>query len=334
MKKLQIIAIILCTLSFISFESRDTNPAIDFLNSLTQEQLEKTQLSFDDINRNSWHFLPGAMWPRVGVQLSELTQTQRALLFGLLKANLSETGYDKTLKIIDLENVLAEISGDTIFRDAQKYNIAIYGNPEKDTAWAWSFEGHHVSLNFTIVNNKISIAPRFMGASPAIIMEGSRKGERTLANEEDYGILLINMLSDEQRKKAIFQKASFSEIVTANATEVAPLNDVGIKMIDLNKKQQTLLLDLINEYLSTMPKELAEKRMNNLKSEELNVIRFGWAGSTNLGKAHYYRVQGKTFLIEFDNTQNDANHIHLIWRDFNGDFGRDLIKEHYKNSEH
>jgi len=334
MKKLQIIAIILCTLSFISFESRDTNPAIDFLNSLTQEQLEKTQLSFDDINRNSWHFLPGAMWPRVGVQLSELTQTQRALLFGLLKANLSETGYDKTLKIIDLENVLAEISGDTIFRDAQKYNIAFYGNPEKDAAWAWSFEGHHVSLNFTIVNNKISIAPRFMGASPAIIMEGSRKDERTLANEEDYGILLINMLSDEQRKKAIFQKASFSEIVTANATEVAPLNDVGIKMIDLNKKQQTLLLDLINEYLSTMPKELSEKRMNNLKSEELNAIRFGWAGSTNLGKAHYYRVQGKSFLIEFDNTQNDANHIHLIWRDFNGDFGRDLIKEHYKNSEH
>ena len=105
-------------------------------------------------------------------------------------------------------------------------------------------------------------------------------------------------------------------------------------MIDLNKKQQTLLLDLINEYLSTMPKELAKKRMNNLKSEELNAIRFGWAGSTNLGKAHYYRVQGKSFLIEFDNTQNDANHIHLVWRDFNGDFGRDLIKKHYKNSEH
>jgi hypothetical protein len=74
--------------------------------------------------------------------------------------------------------------------------------------------------------------------------------------------------------------------------------------------------------------------MNNIRAEEFNAIRFGWAGSTKAGKPHYYRIQGKSFLVEFDNVQNGANHIHTVWRDFNGDFGRDLIKEHYEHSHH
>jgi len=325
---------LLFAINLFGFQTSKTNPALDFLNSLSQEQKEKTQLPFGHITRQEWHFLPGAMWPRAGIQLFELNEDQKQLLFELLKQNLSETGYDKTLKIIDLENVLAEISGDSDFRDSEKYSIAFYGDPEKDNTWAWSFEGHHVSLNFTIVDNNISIAPRFMGASPAVIMEGERKGESTLDKEEGLGLILVNSLSDVQTQKAIFQKESFFDIVTSNAIEVSPLDKVGIKLSDLNTKQQNILWDLLNEYLSTMPTELAKKRMNNLKAEELNDITFGWAGSTQLGKPHYYRIQGKTFLVEFDNTQNNANHIHLVWRDFNGDFGRDLISEHYKNSHH
>ncbi|MEJ2112551.1 MAG: DUF3500 domain-containing protein [Flavobacteriaceae bacterium] len=325
---------LLFAINLFGFQTSKTNPALDFLNSLSQEQKEKTQLPFGHITRQEWHFLPGAMWPRAGIQLFELNEDQKQLLFELLKQNLSETGYDKTLKIIDLENVLAEISGDSDFRDSEKYSIAFYGDPEKDNTWAWSFEGHHISLNFTIVDNNISIAPRFMGASPAVIMEGERKGESTLDKEEGLGLILVNSLSDVQTQKAIFQKESFFDIVTSNAIEVSPLDKVGIKLSDLNTKQQNILWDLLNEYLSTMPTELAKKRMNNLKAEELNDITFGWAGSTQLGKPHYYRIQGKTFLVEFDNTQNNANHIHLVWRDFNGDFGRDLILEHYKNSHH
>jgi len=333
-KKLMTIAIILCTFNLFAIKILEASPAMDFLNSLTEEQRSKTQLPFDDLSRNEWHFLPGAMWPRAGIQLYELNENQKILIFKLLKANLSKTGYDKTLKIMDLENVLAEISGDTIFRDSEKYSIAFYGNPEKDAIWAWTFEGHHVSFNFTVVDGKVSIAPRFMGASPAFIKEGPRKGERVLAHEEDYGILLINMLSPEQQEKAIFQNVAFFDLVTSNAAEVSPLNQVGIKVGELNKKQQSVLIGLLNEYLSTMPTQLAEKRLKSLESEELGDIHFGWAGSTQLGKPHYYRVQGKTFLIEFDNSQNDANHVHLVWRDFNGDFGRDLIMEHYKNSKH
>lgn len=334
MKKITLAIFILFIVNTFGLNTKSSNPALDFINSLSLEQKEKAQLPFGHITRQEWHFLPGAMWPRAGIQLFELNENQKQLLFKLLKQNLSETGYDKTLKIIDLENVLAEISGDTNFRDSEKYSIAFYGDPEKDKTWAWSFEGHHVSLNFTIVDNKVSIAPRFMGASPAVIKEGERKGESTLGKEEGLGLILVNSLSDEQVQNAIFQKESFFDIVTSNAIEVSPLDEVGIKMSDLNNKQQNILWDLLNEYLSTMPTDLAKKRLTNLKAEELDNITFGWAGSTQLGKPHYYRIQGKTFLVEFDNTQNNANHIHLVWRDFSGDFGRDLIAEHYKNSKH
>lgn len=335
MKKISFLLILLCSISFFAFQFFQTNPANSFLNSLTQEQRKKTQFSFEDQSRTSWHFLPGAMWPRSGIQLSELNETQKELLFKLLKVSLSETGYNKAVRIIDLENVLRELGqGDANFRDPEKYIVAFYGDPEKDKLWAWSFEGHHLSLNFSIVNGKVSIAPRFMGASPATIKEGKRKGERTLANEEDYGLQMINTLTKDQQKQAIFQKNAYPDIVTSNASEVGPLSPVGIRVGDMSDEQKTILSTLIHEYLSTMPTALAEKRMENLRSESFDDIRFGWAGATTSGQPHYYRIQGKSFLVEFDNTQNNANHIHLVWRDFDGDFGRDLIREHYQHSHH
>lgn len=335
MKKTALFIVILSSISFLAFNLLNNNPTISFLNSLTKEQREKAQLPFDDLSRTSWHFLPGAMWPRAGVQLGELNEDQNELFLKLLRTSLSETGYGKVTKIMDLENVLLELGqGDADFRDSNKYFVTFYGNPEKDSLWAWSFEGHHLSLNFTIINGKISMTPRFMGASPATINEGKRKGQRTLANEDDLGLQLINLLSEDQKQQAIFQKTSFADIITSNASEVGPLNPVGIKMKDLNNDQQLVLVNLLKEYLASIPKALAEQRMENLKMEDFDAIRFGWAGATVSGQPHYYRIQGKTFLVEFDNTQNNANHIHLVWRDFEGDFGRDLIKEHYQHSHH
>jgi len=226
------------------------------------------------------------------------------------------------------------MGGNPVVRDPEKYFTAFYGNPERDSLWAWSFEGHHISLNFTVLNDQISMAPRFFGANPAIIPAGKRKGERTLDKEEDYGLELINSMSDSQKQKALFRENAFFDITTTNAPEVDPPEPVGIEMKDLNPAQQNILVNLINEYLSAMPTDLAAKRMENLEKEEFGKIRFGWAGATNLGEPHYYRIQGKTFLVEFDNTQNNANHIHTVWRDFDGDFGRDLIREHYRTSEH
>jgi hypothetical protein len=308
--------------------------AIAFVNSLSDAQQKIAVFPFDEMNRYDWHYLPATMYPRAGVALNQLNGEQKKLLFELLQSSLSEIGYAKAQQIISLENVLAEIEGDKVSRDPEKYHAAFYGNPAKDGLWSWSFQGHHISLNFTIINGKTSIAPRFFGANPATVKEGSRKGERTLAAEEDLGLELINSCSAEQRQKAIFQQKAFTDIVTTNSADVGPLQPVGIKMKELNDSQQTILLHLIDEYLATMPDDLAAKRMENLKKEETAEIRFGWAGATQLGEGHYYRIQGKSFLIEFDNTQNNANHIHSVWRDFNGDFGEDLLKEHYQHSGH
>ncbi|MBK6284367.1 MAG: DUF3500 domain-containing protein [Draconibacterium sp.] len=163
--------------------------------------------------------------------------------------------------------------------------------------------------------------------------EGSRKGERTLAAEEDLGFELINSFSESQKKKAIFQHKSYYDIVTTNSSEVSPLQPVGIKMKALNDSQQKNLFQLIDEYLAALPVELAKCKNEKLKSEEMNEISFGWAGGTKPGVGHYYRIQ-ENILIELDNSQNNANHIHSVWRDFDGDFGRDLIREHYQSSDH
>lgn len=313
----------------------ESETAVAFLNSLDEDQRKIAQLEFDDINRHTWHFLPAAMWPRTGVSLKELNPDQKEKLLLMLRDYLSESGYEKTLGIIELENVLAMMENNPDFRDSELYYTTFYGNPEKDNNWAWSFEGHHISLNFTVVNGQVSMVPRFLGASPAVFREGPREGEQTaLGAEQNIGFKLLASLSDEQLEKAIFKKTSFGEIVTSTSSEVGRLQPVGIKMDELDSEQKSILLDLINVYLSVMPQEIAEERFQKLREEDTDEIRFGWAGEKDRNKPHYYRVQGKTFLIEFDNTHNDANHIHTVWRDFNGDFGRDLLLEHYQHSDH
>lgn len=334
MKKIIIFSLAAIILFLLAFRPFGETPAVKFLNALNKEQRAKAQFSFDDASKTFWHYFPASMTPRAGIQLIELNTTQKQLFTVLLQSFLSETGYIKTQKIIDLENVLLEATGDSIMRHPEKYAIAFYGNPETDSLWAWSFEGHHVSLNFTVLNGTISAAPRFFGANPATILTGKRQGERTLDREEDLGLELIHSLTDDEKKLAIFQERSPYDIASGNSPEVKPLSPVGISFGDLNDDQQMIFLKLINEYLSSLPSEQAHNRLSQIQEEDLNAIRFGWAGATELGKGHYYRIQGESFLIEFDNTQDNANHIHSVWRDFDGDFGKDLISEHYKNAAH
>lgn len=333
MKKIILFALtIALSMGFIGLNKID--PTISFLESLNDEQLSKLIMPFDDMSRNTWHYLPGKMWPRTGLKMDELKDNQKVEFSQMLQSFLSKSGYEKSQEIIALENVLVELGGDPDFRDAGAYFIAFYGNPKTDSLWAWSFEGHHLSLNFTVSNGKLSTAPRFFGANPATIPEGSRKGERTLHIEEDLALDLINAFSEQQKEEAIFQSVPLSDIVTTNATEVGPLRPVGIEANKLNAEQKYLLRQLIKEYLSSIPKNLAMERESKINEDEFDAIRFGWAGALTKGQGRYYRIQGKSFLIEFDNTQNNANHIHTVWRDFDGDFGRDLIREHYLNSKH
>ena len=252
----------------------------------------------------------------------------------MLESGLSAAGNDKILNIIDLERVLLELEGRDI-RIPELYHIMVYGEPSIESNWAWRFEGHHISLNFTIVDGVMTAtAPRFLGANPAHVREGDRKGLRTLGEEEDIARELFNSFNAKQRKTAHFQSVAYSEIVTNRASEVGPLADVGLRADKMNGKQKTLLESLIETYAATMPKELSEKRMAAIRESGIEKIRFGWAGGTEIGEPHYYRVQGPTFLIEYDNVQNGANHAHTVWRDFTGDFGRDLLREHYLNHSH
>jgi len=308
--------------------------ATKFINSLDSSQKVKSIFEFEEMSRYEWHFLPGSMTTRQGISIKDIDTIQKENFYILLKYFLSERGYDRTKEIMTYEYLLQELEPNNRHRIPENYFVAIYGHPNQDSIWGWKFSGHHLALNFTIVNNKIAFAPFFFGISPAIVKGSNIKEKRIIKDEEDLAFKLINSLSKLQKQKTIFQLKAFTEIVTTNAQQVAPLTSVGLTAREMTYEQKSILNQLLVAYLSSMPKQIASARMKRIATEDMEVIRFGWAGGLIPGEPHYYRIQGKTFLIEFDNTQDNANHIHSVWRDFNGDFGSDLLKEHYQNSKH
>jgi hypothetical protein len=182
-----------------------------------------------------------------------------------------------------------------------------------------------------VVDGELAFTPFFFGSNPGEIKEGAKKGMRIIIDEEDLAFKLVNSLNEAQKKTALFRPEAFPDIVSSNAAHVSPMEPVGILLGDMNNDQKNLVNKIMVAYLSSMPQRLANMRMKMVATEDKNEIRFGWAGGLVKGEPHYYRIQGKTFLIEFDNTQNNANHIHMVWRDFDGDYGEDLLKEHYKH---
>ncbi|MBO0723831.1 MAG: DUF3500 domain-containing protein [Blastocatellia bacterium] len=304
-----------------------------FLAALTAEQKAKAVFSFDDQQRFDWHFIPRA---RRGLPLKELNEEQRKIATEFMKTGLSSMGYQKATTIMSLEPVLKELEkGSGPQRDPELYYFSVFGEPTSKTVWGWRLEGHHISLNFTVVKGElIANTPSFFGANPAEVREGPRKGLRVLAAEEDKGRALVQALNDEQRTVAIFDKTAPREIITGNSKKVDPLKPEGLAASRMTKQEKDLLNKLIEEYFSRMPQDIADERRKKMQEAGLDKVYFAWAGGVNRGEPHYYRVQGPTFLIEYDDTQNDANHIHTVWRDFNGDFGEDLLREHYQNTSH
>lgn len=305
-----------------------------FINSLDSAQKLKSVFPFSEMSRYDWHYLPATMVARQGIAIRELNSGQKQNLYALLDNYLSKKGYARTQDIMKNEYLLKELEPDNENRIPENYFVAFYGNPGRDSTWGWKFSGHHVALNFTMVNNQLAFAPFFFGIYPAEIKAGANKGRRIIKDEEDIGFELINLLTNEQRSKAIFQLKAFTDIVTTNSAQVRPLRHAGILSGELTHQQKVILNKLVVAYLSSMPNEIAQVRMKRIVSEDFNELRFGWAGGLRSGEPHYYRIQGKSFLIEFDNSQHNANHIHSVWRDFNGDFGIDLLKEHYQNNTH
>ncbi len=303
-----------------------------FLASLTPEQREKAVIPLENSERMNWFYTPV---PRKGLPLREMTAYQKHLAQALLAAGLSQRGYIKAVTIMSLEDVLRVMEHDSgERRDPEKYYFTIFGTPASKGVWGYRVEGHHVSQNFTIVDGKVAGAPSFFGSNPAEVREGPRKGLRVLAHEEDRGRDLLESLTPEQKTVAIVDKKAYADILTTNSRKAA-LNGQpsGLPASKMNAHQRELLSSLLDEYVHNMPDEIAQKRLKQIQDAGVNIF-FAWAGVEERGGPHYYRVQGPAFLIEYDNTQNDANHIHSVWRDFDGDFGLDLLKQHYETSPH
>jgi Protein of unknown function (DUF3500) len=303
-----------------------------FLGELDGDTRAKAQFPFDAEERFNWHFVPR---PRAGISLKQMSDTQRLAAMALLKAGLSEKGYTKAEAVRALEPILAEIENNPVRRDPELYYFTVFGEPAPTGTWGWRFEGHHISLNWTLVRgDSIASTPQFFGSNPAEVRSGPKRGTRALAAEEDLARALLGSLSEPQKVQAVISTSAPDDIFTGNSRQAAAQEDKGIVYADLSQEQRGLLLAVIEEYVGAQPKVLAQQRIERLRAAGLDRVRFAWMGGLHRGERHYYRLQGPTFLIEYDNTQNDANHIHAVWRDFEGDFGVDLLGEHYKNSAH
>ena len=299
--------------------------AKDFLATLTEEQAAEARFKLDDEERINWHFIPRE---RKGLTMKKMRPDQLQMAFLLVKSPLSDKGFRKTLTVMSLEQVLFEIEG-AAHRDAGNYFISIFGEPGAKV-WGWRFEGHHLSMNYTIADGKVSGTPTFFGANPGKVKDGPRKGLRALGREEDLGRALAKSLTDEQRKVAIvLDNKAPRDILTSAEKKVDPLKPDGLAQSAMTDAQKKILAQLIEEYVGTHRPSLAKSDMAKIAEAGMEKVTFAWAGSTDVGKPHYYRVQGPTFLLEYDNIQNGANHPHAVWRDFDGDFGRDLLREHH-----
>ena len=306
--------------------------ADQWLASLDAPQRAAAVFPWREGERANWDYVPR---PRKGLTLKAMTAAQRGLARALLASGLSRHGWEKATNIMTLELILRDLEGGNPGRDQELYYFSIFGRPDPGGTWGWRVEGHHLSVNVTMINGKLfSVTPSFFGSNPAEVKTGPRQGLRILAEEEDLGRQLVASLNDEQKRAAVIAATAPREIITGAQRKVSPLKTAGIAAAQLTSPQRDQLTALIKAYVSRCRTELAEEDWRKIQAAGLDRVYFAWAGGLQRGEGHYYRVQGPTFLLEYDNTQNDANHVHSVWRDFENDFGEDLLRRHYQETPH
>lgn len=305
--------------------------AQEFMGSLKPEQKAKAEFAFADQERENWKFTPQA---RKGISLEILDESQEVLAKKLLATVLSEQGLLKANNIEQLEKLLGEMENNPARRNHRAYFTSIFGTPGDKSTWGYRYEGHHLAVNVTIIDGaRIIASPTFMGASPAKVPDGRLKGTQVLAKEEDLARALAVSLK-ANGKEIVYTDKAPSEILTGEKRVAEQLTPVGVTADQFSAEQQKLLMDLIAEYAQRHRAAIADQEMKEIKAVEMKEIRFGWAGSLDVAKAYYYRIQTPEVLIEAANSQNNANHIHTVWRDHKDDFGRDSLGEHYKSDSH
>jgi len=308
-----------------------------FLQSLSVAQKAKAQFRFDHEERYNWHFTAKS---RKGIPLEELNIGQHKAAMDLLHTALSDTGFEKTNSIIELEGILRSVENrpeNDSYRDPGKYYFSFFGNPLSDSVWGWRLEGHHISFNFSSRNNHlVSGTPGFLGANPALVLSGPDEGKQVLKDETELGFALMNAFNPKQIEKAVIDPKAPADIITGASRKAMINQPEGILYSDLNSSQQKIFLQLLSLYIHRYTRLFAVSMMQEIETAGLNNLRFAWAGSQQpgLGNPHYYRIHGPTIIIEYDNTQNNANHVHTVLRDLKNDFGGDELLEHYKRSSH
>ena len=333
MKRVLVLLSVFLFINSSVFGQESVSAAVRFISLLTESQKAETQFPFDVDERYNFHFVP---MKRKGITFNEMNAEQHKAALDLLRSCLSEETFHKTNEIIQLEIVLKELEKrkeDDHYRDPGNYHFTVFGNPSLKSIWGWRFEGHHISFNFSFDKKSlISGTPGFMGSNPAIVLTGPHKGKQVLKQESDKGFALLNSLTKAQLDLAIIDTVAFADILSFDKRNAMMGEPAGIRYSQLSKTQQALLMELIRVYVHRYKHDFADKMMKEIYNEGLEKIWFAWAGHTRpvIGKGSYYRVHGPSILIEYDNTQNNANHVHSVVRDLKRDFGGDLLLEHYK----
>lgn len=310
-----------------------TDAAQRFLDSLSDEQRGRASFPFEGDERYQWHYTPV---DRNGLPLKEMNGVQRQHAMALMASGLSVRGNETARQIIALEPILREaerLEGrtNTPIRDSERYWFTVFGTPGSREPWAWRVGGHHIGISFTVVDRDfVAPTPLFFGANPAEVQHGPHRGLRTLADEEDLARRFLGSLDDEQKAVAIVESTAPDDILTENFRRADPaLPPDGIRYADLTGEQRGHLVALIRHYITRAGDEVSDGAWKRLERSGLDGLGFAWAGPEARGHGHYYAVKNSHFLIEYDNTQNDANHIHAVWRDVENDWGQDLLAAHY-----
>ncbi len=310
--------------------------ASGWLASLTAEQKTKATFHYMDGERIFWYYPP---MNRHGLPLRDMDATQRELAYSLMSVGLHTDANEKAKSIIEHELILGPLEKEeglvTFVRDPQLYYWTVFGDVGGKDPWGWRVEGHHLSLHYSIWEDKvIAVTPFFFGVNPAEVRKGAKQGLRLLGKREDIAIVLMASLDAGQRSKAIIHDKAPWDILSYNASKHTVHDEEGLAGAELNGTQKEILLALISDYVSQLPSEVAKERLDAIREQGLDRFRLVWAGGVDRGRDHYYRIHGPTLLLEYDNTQSNANHIHTVWRSFENDLGEDLLRKHYEESEH
>ena len=311
----------------------DGSPFSDLLKFDPAKQMA---LEFTDENRENWQF-----WPTVreGLTLEYMSAQQRALVHDLLTHTLSSAGYLKVVTIMQLEEILDVLDQVGLPRSVDHYVLVLFGTPSMKSAWGWRFEGHHVSLNVTISPDGLSVTPSFLGSNPAEVMSGPLTGLRVHGIQEDLARKLLMSLSNSQKGEAILSEQVPAEIFAANIFKprekwdawVESLEPQGVSVASLNEQQKFWVRRILDEAIANYRPEISTPIVDSL---DLDALHFAWMGSTERRKPHYFRLQGPDFVFEYDNAQNEGNHVHAVWRSKSSDFGAGILERHYQSNAH